>query len=87
MPSLVCRYVVSSYWNSLVILPILLERFLHYARGIAEVKCIVVRAVCVSVPCCIPTLLHRLGCKLGDATLSGYIFATKAHIDNRKKTC
>jgi len=46
---------------------------------------------CMSEPCCTrlaenagrkksPSAHHRI-------TLSGYIFATKARIDNRKKTC
>ena len=42
--------------------------FLHFAYGIAEVKCILVTRiyvyVCLSVPCCIPTLLHRPECNL-----------------------
>ena len=33
-------------------------------RRIAETKCIMVTAVCVSVPRRIPTLLHEPGCKL-----------------------
>jgi len=38
--------------------------FLHFAWSAAEAKCILVMAVCVSVPCHIPTLLQRPGCRL-----------------------
>ena len=38
----------------------------HFAWGVAEAKCILVTAVCVSVPRRIPTLLHGPGCKLGN---------------------
>ena len=43
---------------------------LHYARGVAEAKCILVMRVyvpaCLSVSHCIPTLVHRPGCTLGE---------------------
>jgi len=32
--------------------------FLHFAWGVDKVKCMLVTAVCVSVPHCVPTLLH-----------------------------
>jgi len=34
--------------------------------GVAEAKCLLVMAICVSVPGRIPTLLHGPGCKLGE---------------------
>jgi len=37
---------------------------LHFAWGVAEAKCILITAVCVSVPRRLPTLLHGPGCKL-----------------------
>jgi len=46
--------------------------YLHFARGIAEAKCILVTAICVSVCVClsvshrISTLLHGRGCNLGE---------------------
>ena len=38
----------------------------HFAWGVAEAKCILVTAVCVSVPRHVPTLLHEPRCKLGE---------------------
>ena len=46
--------------------------YLHFARGIAEAKCILVTAICVSVCVClsvshrISTLLRGCGCNLGE---------------------
>ena len=65
-----------------------LFNLLHFARGVAEAKCILVTHVCVSVsmsvPRRIPTLLHGPGCNLGNgrgstccALLDG--FAIGAH--------
>jgi len=39
---------------------------LYFASGVAEVKCILATAVCVSVPRRIPTLLHGPRCNLGN---------------------
>jgi len=46
------------------------DSLLHFTWGIPEATCIEVTAVCVSVclsvPRCIPTLLHGSGCNLGE---------------------
>jgi len=38
----------------------------NYISRIAKAKCILVMCVCVSVPRCMPTLLHGPGCNLGE---------------------
>jgi len=45
----------------------MLSELLHFARGLAKAKCILVAAayVSLSVPRRIPTLLYGPGCKLG----------------------
>jgi len=39
---------------------------LRFASGVGEAKCILLTAVCVSVPLRMPTLLHGPRCKLGE---------------------
>jgi len=53
-----------------IVLPVEVNKVVHFAWGVAEAKCILITrvcvSVCVSVPCRIPTLLHGPGCTLGN---------------------
>jgi len=54
-------WYLSGFVSSVDLLNLLISvsyQLLHFAWGIAEAKCILVTAVCVSVPRRIPTLLH-----------------------------
>jgi len=60
---------------------------LHFARGPAEAKCILVTAVCLSVclsvPRRIPTLLHGAGCNLGASScaLGGFKIGARVSLN------
>ena len=75
--NVICRTLTSRLWKKQLVTMVDLllgqqlsgEHFrflITFPASVAEAKRILVTAVCVSVPCHIPTLLHGPGCRLGN---------------------